>query len=164
MTQHVENSSYRERLLEHLFIGELLKLSWTSGSCALEVSKPEVDRSGYDVVAEANGVIRHIQLKTTFIGSSTKTQKVHISLGNKPSGCVVLIQFDNESLSLGPYLYSGGAPGDPLPSLADHKIAKHTKGNAQGVKAERPNIRTVPNSAFTKIKSIHELYLQLFGA
>ena len=86
------------------------------------------------------------------------------SLGNKPSGCVVLIQFDKESLSLGPYLYFGGAPGDPLPSLADHKIAKHTKGNAQGVKAERPNIRTVPNSAFTKIKSIHELYLQLFGA
>lgn len=163
MNQHVENSSYRERLLEHLFIGELLKLSWTSGDCALEISKPEVDRSGYDLIAEANGVIRHIQLKATFVGSSTASQKLHISLGGKPSGCVVLIHFDKETLVLGPYLYFGGTPGEPLPSLANHKVAKHTKGNAQGIKGERPNIRTIPNSAFAKIDTIQELYFQLFG-
>ena len=163
MNQHVENSSYRERLLEHLFIGELLKLSWTSGDCALEVSKPEVDRSGYDIIAEANGFIRHIQLKTTFVGSSTSSQKVHISLVGKPSGCVVLIHFDKESLDLGPYLYFGGSAGEPLPSLANHKVAKHTKGNALGIKAERPNIRTIPNSAFVRIDTIEQLYVRLFG-
>jgi hypothetical protein len=163
MNQHVENSSYRERLLEHLFIGELLKLSWTSGDCSLEISRPEVDRSGYDLIAEANGFIRHIQLKTTFVGSSTKSQKVHISLVGKPSGCVVLIHFDKESLELGPYLYFGGSPGEPLPSLANHKVAKHTKGNALGIKAERPNIRTIPNSAFVRIDTIEQLYVRLFG-
>lgn len=163
MNQHVENSSYRERLLEHLFIGELLKLSWTSGDCSLEISKPEVDRSGYDLIAEANGIIRHIQLKTTFVGSSTKSQKVHISLVGKPSGCVVLIHFDKESLELGPYLYFGGSPGEPLSSLANHKVAKHTKGNALGIKAERPNIRTIPNSAFVRIDTIEQLYVRLFG-
>lgn len=163
MNQHVENSSYRERLLEHLFIGELLRLSWTSGDCALEISKPEVDRSGYDLIAEANGFVRHIQLKATFVGSSTKSQKINISLGNKPSGCVVLIHFDKETLSLGPYMYFGGAPGVQLPSLSAHKIAKHTKGNAQGIKAERPNIRMIQNSAFTKIDTIEQLYSQLFG-
>lgn len=163
MNQHIENSSYRERLLEHLFIGELLKLSWTSGDCALEVSKPEVDRSGYDLIAEANGFIRHIQLKATFVGSSTKSQNVHISLGDKPSGCVVLIHFNKETLRLGPYLYFGGLPGEPLPSLENHKVARHTKGNAQGIKAERPNIKTIPNSAFTKIDAIQQLYSQLFG-
>lgn len=164
MNQHAENSSYRERLLEHLFIGELLQLSWKSGDCALEISKPEVDRSGYDLIAEANAVIRHIQLKATFIGSKTRSQKVHTSLEGKPSGCVVLIHFDKESLELGPYLFFGGSPGEPLPSLASHKIARHTKGNALGVKAERPNIRTVPNSAFSKIGTVQELYVQLFGA
>jgi hypothetical protein len=163
MNQHVENSSYRERLLEHLFIGELLRLAWASGDCALEISKPEVDRSGYDLIAEANGFIRHIQLKATFVGSSTKSQKVHISLGAKPSGCVVLIHFDEETLSLGPYRYFGASPGEPLPSLLNHKVAKHTKANAQGVKAERPNIRTIQNSAFTKIDTIQQLYSQLFG-
>ena len=61
MNQHVENSSYRERLLEHLFIGELLKISWVSGNCELEVSKPEVDRSGYDVIVEANGIIGRVR-------------------------------------------------------------------------------------------------------
>ena len=48
MNKHSEQSSYREKLIEHLFIGELLKLSWTNGDCQLEVGKPEVDNSGYD--------------------------------------------------------------------------------------------------------------------
>jgi len=163
MNNHIENSSYRERLLEHLFIGELLKLSWTSGDCALEISKPEVDRSGYDLIAEAKGVIRHIQLKTSFVGSSTKSHKVHVSLAGKPSGCVVLIHFDKESLDLGPYYFFGGFPGEPLQSLVNHKVAKHTKANALGIKAERPNIRTIPTTAFAKIDTIQQLYAQLFG-
>jgi len=61
MNRHSEHSSYREKLIEHLFIGELLKLSWQKGDCQLEVSKPEFDNSGYDVVAESNGIIRHIR-------------------------------------------------------------------------------------------------------
>ena len=31
------------------------------------------------------------------------------------------------------------------------KVGKHTKANAQGVKAERPNIRTVPLSKFKQL-------------
>jgi hypothetical protein len=164
MDQHFQNSSYRERLLEHLLIGELLKLSWQRGDCALEISKPEVDRSGYDLVAEANGYIRHVQLKTTLVGSSNKSQSVQLALGTKPSGCVVLIHFDHETLDLGPFLYFGSEPGALLPSLALYKVAKHTKANAQGIKAERPKMRKVPITAFTKIEGIEALYAQLFGA
>ncbi|GAB2505908.1 hypothetical protein [Arenimonas alkanexedens] len=164
LDQHFRNSSYRERLLEHLFIGELLKLSWLSGDCALELSKPEVDRSGYDLIAEANGYIRHIQLKTTFVGSRNTSQNIQLSLGNKPSGCVILIHFDQETLSLGPFLFFGGEPGQPLPSVLSYKVAKHTKANSLGVKAERPNIRSIPSSSFQKIASIEELYIRLFGA
>ena len=163
MKQHYEHSSYRERLLEHLFISELLKLSWQRGVYSLEISKPEVDRSGYDFVAEANGYIRHIQLKTTFIGSRSSHQKVQPSLGSKPSGCVIIIQFDKDTLRLGPFLYFGAAPGERLPPLDSYKVAKHTKANAQGIKSLRPNLREVPNSAFQKVGTIEELYQRLFG-
>lgn len=163
MKQHFENSSYRERLLEHLLISELLKLSWFREDYSLEISKPEVDQAGYDLIAEANGYIRHIQLKTTFIGSSTSRQKVHITLGSKPSGCVVLIHFDQETLRLGPFLYFGSRAGEPLPSLDAYKIARHTKANSMGEKSLRPKIREIPNSAFTKLATIEELYTRLFG-
>ena len=52
--QHTEKSSFREKLIEHLFIWELLKLSWKKGNCEIEISKPEVDNSGYDLLAEAD--------------------------------------------------------------------------------------------------------------
>lgn len=48
-------SVYRERLLEHLLIGDLLKHSWLHTGATLEVSQPSIDRSGHDVVLEANG-------------------------------------------------------------------------------------------------------------
>lgn len=63
MSQHFLQSSYREKLIEHLFIGELLKYSWAKRGCALAIAKPEVDNGGYDVVAEDRNVVRHIQLK-----------------------------------------------------------------------------------------------------
>ncbi len=47
-----------------LFIGELLKISWASKKCDLEFAKPEVDNAGYDLILEANGIIRHVQLKS----------------------------------------------------------------------------------------------------
>ncbi|WP_432219641.1 hypothetical protein ACREYJ_13685 [Pseudomonas kribbensis] len=162
MTEHSLHSSYREKLIEHLLVGELLKLSWKNKDFSLEISKPEVDRSGYDIIAEANGIIRHIQLKATFTGSATASHKIHISLEKKPSGCVVLIYFDNDTLELGPFYYFGAGPGQPLPSLVGLKTAKHTKGDAAGIKLERPNIRILSKGNFVKLKTINELYSQLF--
>ncbi|MCQ4278731.1 hypothetical protein NA643_06515 [Pseudomonas stutzeri] len=164
MTEHSFHSSYREKIIEHLLIGELLRVSWKNKDFSLEVSKPEVDNAGYDIIAEANGIIRHIQLKATFIGSSTATHKVHISLAKKPSGCVVLVHFNRETLELGPYFYFGAAPGQPLPSVEYLKIAKHTKGDATGIKSERPNIRVLNKGSFRKLLTIDELYNVLFFA
>jgi len=164
MTEHSLHSSYREKLIEHLLVGELLKLSWKANDFSLEISKPEVDNSGYDLIAEANGVIRHIQLKATFIGSKTARQNIHISLAKKPSGCVVLVHFDNKTLDLGPYYFFGAGPGQPLPSLEDLRTAKHTKGNAVGLKSERPNIRTLNKGSFKKLQTTDDLYVQLFGS
>lgn len=164
MEEHYLQSSYREKLIEHLFIGDLLKLSWAKKDYSLEVSKPEVDASGYDVIAEANGVIRHIQLKGSYKGASTPSQKVNMALSAKPSGCVVWIYFDPDSLELGPFYFFGGNPNESLPNISEFRVAKHTKGNAQGHKAERPNFRVVNKGKFTKYDSIRELYDKLFGS
>lgn len=159
---HTNNSSYREKLIEHLFVAELLKVSWLHHECSLEVAKPEVDDAGYDLIIETPGCVRHIQLKTTIVGGKAASQKVHTKLAGKPSGCVVWIYFDSQSLDLGPFYYFGSQAGQPLPSLIAHKTATHTKGNRVGFKAERPNIRVVPKGCFQKCESIEELFFRLF--
>ena len=162
MNQHSLHSSFREKLIEHLLMGELLKRSWTRGDCSLEISRPEVDRTGYDLVAECHGVIRHIQLKGAYRGAKTASQNVHVALAQKPSGCVVWVYFDEDTLQLGPFLYFGGDPGEPLPDIDSFKVAKHTKGNAQGRKAERPRVRVVPKGEFSSLASVEELWDALF--
>ncbi|AVT47755.1 hypothetical protein [Shewanella baltica] len=86
MSKYNEHSSYREKQIEHLFVGELLKRSWLEHECGLEVAKPEVDNSEYDIVAECYWGCRHIQLKS----SSTTQQKIHIKLAGN-SGYPALI-------------------------------------------------------------------------
>lgn len=163
MSLDTHQSVYREQLLEHLLIGELLKHSWLHHGATLEVSQPAIDRSGHDIVLEANGVTRHVQLKTSARTSGTTSQKIHISLGLRSSGCVVWIQFDPTTLELGPYYYFGGEPGQVLPPIDELKIVKHTKANSQGVKLERKSFRIVPRAKFLKIEGVEQLYSILFG-
>src|SRR5437870_13650660 len=93
---HSERSSYREMLIEHLLAGELMRHFWRQQSGLLEVAKPQVDDGGYDLVIESAGIVRHVQLKSSFVGSSLKTVNVALSLGAKPSGCVILVRFNKE--------------------------------------------------------------------
>lgn len=164
MSRHTQHSSFREKLVEHLFVGELLKLSWQSEECGLEFAKPEVDNSGYDLIAEANGVVRHIQLKSTYHGGKAAKQKIHMRLSEKPSGCVVWIYFNEDTLELGPFHYFGGNPGEPLPSLEGLKTARHTKGDQGGHKAERPNLKVLNKGQFKSYESVREIFQALFGA
>uniref|UniRef100_UPI003A94006F hypothetical protein n=1 Tax=Cobetia marina TaxID=28258 RepID=UPI003A94006F len=163
MSKHTENSTYREKLIEHLFVGELLKKSWIHDRCDLEVAKPEVDNSGYDIILEAHGVIRHVQLKTSYLGSKTAKQNLHMRLAAKQSGCVLWIYFDQETLALGPFLFFGAAPGQPLASIASAKVAKHTRPNHTGAKAERPNIREINRGQFQSYATLDGIYDALFG-
>ena len=163
-TDHSRHSSYREMLLEHLFVGEVMRHVWVSGGKRLEILKPQVDDAGYDLVFEMDQIVRHIQLKTSFEGSSVRRFNVNAGLAAKPSGCVICIQFNKSSLDLGPFLWFGATPGKPLPDLSGCKTAKHTKGNATGLKTQRPNLKVVPYSAFEQVPSIPQLVVKLFGA
>lgn len=162
-TEHNLYSSYREVLLEHLLSGEVMKHLWLRGNIRIETLKPQVDDAGYDLVLEANGVVRHVQLKSSHAGSSTSDVRVSLHLAKKPSGCVVWLWFDPNTLQLGPYLFFGNPPGLPLPDIAGFKVAKHAKGNAVGVKLERPNVRVIPKNRFETLSSVNELVLRLFG-
>ena len=161
---HSTRSSHREALLEHLFSGDVMKHLWQRGDWRLEVLKPQVDDSGYDLVLEANSIVRHVQLKSSFRGSTVDKVNVNVLLAGKPSGCVIFMWFDQQTLDLGPFLFFGESPGQPLPEITGMQIGKHTKGNAQGVKAERPNIRTVPLSKFERLGTIEQVVTKLFGA
>lgn len=162
MDHHFRFSSFREKLIEHLFVGELLKLSWQSGDCSLEVAKPEVDNSGYDVIVERDGIVRHIQLKASHRDAKAASQKVHVALGRKPSGCVVWVRFDTSTLDLGPFLFFGGTAGNPLPNLGGFKVAKHTKADTQGIKAYRHHHRIVPKATFRLLATAEDVFHELF--
>lgn len=161
-TEHAIYSSLREKLIEHLFIGEVLKTLWQKGLRGVEVLKPEVDSGGYDIVIEHGGVVRHVQLKSSYVGSKTARQKVHVSLANKPSGCVIWVYFDADTLELKRFLWFGGKPGERLPDITDFPIAKHTKGNASGIKLERPNLRVVNKGKFKELESMQAVLYALF--
>jgi hypothetical protein len=163
MAVHSEHSSYREKLLEHLFIGEVLRHLWRQGCTTAEFLRPEVDSGGYDLVIACNNVLRHIQLKSSYKGATTARQSVNIRLAEKPSGCIVWVMFDEESLALGPFFWFGGTPNKPLPDITSFPVARHTKGNARGLKAARPNIRVLKRTDFDEVASIPELVERLFG-
>ncbi len=60
-----KSSSHREKVVEHVFLGELLRHLWVAKIAGVQVLKPEVDASGYDLVLSLGKVIRHVQLKTS---------------------------------------------------------------------------------------------------
>jgi len=164
VNEHNLYSSYREMLLEHLFAGAVMRHLWLRDVERLEMLKPQVDDSGYDLVLEANAIVRHIQLKASHHGAKTSRVSVNAALASKPSGCVIWLWFEPVTLEFGPFLWFGGKPGDKLPELSAFSITKHTKANAEGIKAERLNIRSVPKASFHHLPTIDDVVTRLFGA
>jgi hypothetical protein len=160
---HNLRSSYREMLLEHLFAGEIMRHIWLNSTARVEMLKPQVDDGGYDLVLEANGIVRHIQLKASHLGARTSGVNINVMLARKPGGCVIWMHFDPNTLEFGHFLWFGRGPTEPLPDLQSFKIATHSKANAQGFKSERPNIRYVPKALFLRLESIDSVVHRLFG-
>ncbi len=161
--QHSRPSSFREKVVEHLFLGELLKALWRRGAYDVEIARPEIDNAGADLIMGRADVVRHVQLKSSFLGAKTRRQTLNVALGRKPSGCVIWIIFNPETLEPIHYLWFGGAPGSALSGVEKLPKAKHTKGDSQGKKAERPNMRVVNKGQFQTIDSIEALIEALFG-
>lgn len=158
------HASYREKIIEHAFISDVLRRLWLRGVPDAEVLRPEVDGSGYDLVLRAGPVTRHIQLKSLTRGAKTAHWKIALRLGDCPSGCVVVIGSDPATLDIGPFLWFGGSPGQPLPAIAHLPVARHTKGNAEGVKHAREHHRVLSRAQCTPVPDIDGLLDRLFGS
>ena len=163
MESHFRHSSFREKTLEHVFIGDCLRRLWAAGVWEAEVLKAEVDAAGYDLVMEVGGVLRHIQLKASYNGSTVREQTINAKLADKPSGCVVWIGFNPDTIELGPFYWFGGHPGEPLPSISGFKKAKNTRADASGRKGERPNSYVLKRTACKRLDSLGEVIEHLFG-
>ncbi|MCK1696793.1 hypothetical protein [Bradyrhizobium sp. 144] len=162
ITSHSSASSIREQALSHFFIWQLIAARWRQGLYDIEVLKGEVDRGGYDLVLEAGGIIRHIQLKSTFKGSKVSEVPVNARLLDKPSGCVIWLEVNQDTLALERYLWFGDPPGSRLPDLGT-KVSCHSRGDSTGRKPERPMHRDLRKARFTPLGGIDELLGRLFG-
>lgn len=155
-------SSTREKVLEHRFIADVTAGLWARGIFDFAVSHSEVDNSGYDLILEARGVTRHVQLKAMHLRSTTAEFPVQARLEQKPSACVILMLHDVRTLAIAQYRWFGGAPGARLPSLGA-RIGKHGRPNIQGIKSERPAIRRLAKREFETITDVPTLVERLFG-
>ena len=70
--------------------------SGVGGVTDVEILRSEFDAHGYDVVMSRGPVVRHVQLKTQASGKIS----VGRALAEKPSGCVVWIGLDKDTLEL----------------------------------------------------------------
>lgn len=158
------HSSFYEKLIEHLFISEVLQEMRFRFDRWPEVLKAEIDASGYDIVIESNNIIRHIQLKTSIIGASKTSIYLNAALSEKPTGCAIWIewQINKQNRIEMQYLFFGNSPGQSLPDISTHTIGKHNKANTLGEKCERPSTRIVKKTEFSRLSNITELVQRLF--
>jgi hypothetical protein len=158
--RHTHSSTHREQILEHHFVADLLRYLWQHyrDEELPEVTYSDVDNSGYDLVIEWKEVQRHIQLKSSI--STTSSIRVNASLSRKASGCVVLMEC-NDDLSDVKYRWFGNAPRQML-DLKAFKRATHTRRNGGGVKQESISARIVPRGKFIRVGQIGNLVQVLF--
>lgn len=153
---HYQLSSYRESLVEHLFLGELLRQLWVKGVRDLEVLKPQVDDAGYDlllvrrpVTGERAGsvrpVTRYLQLKASGLAASTGSVTLHRRLAERKGGCLVWVRFEEEFLpERFQFRWLGGRPEAPPIDPSNLSLARNPWS-----KKERKDVYSVPRSAFT---------------
>ena len=162
-TSHYVHSTLRERIVEHVFVGDALRRLWQRRVTEVEVLRSEFDAGGYDLVMSYRKIVRHIQFKSSITGGKAAGITASLKLMDKPSGCIIWILVTKE-LKLDSYLWLGGSPGQPLPEdIRELKVAKHTKGNAEGIKTEKPQHRIVPRGRFERLGSLDEVLERLFG-
>ena len=170
--RHSTHSVLRERIVEHIFVGEVLRALWQRGVIDVEVLRSEFDAYGYDIVLSRGRIVRHIQLKTQAYGSLVVAK----ALAQKPSGCVVWIGIDKETLQLGPFLWFGGRPGRPLPDISQYQNPRRAMHNAKRERPLRKNHHQLPRvptgwksegsrapDPFTKVATVDAVISRLFG-
>lgn len=153
-----EGSRLVERMLEYQFLAGLTAELLRRGM-RFEVLRGDFDHDGHDVVVEAGGVMRHIQLKGMKDDGKSVRVPVNLRLRDKPAGCVIWMSYDPRSLSITGWRWFGCHHGGKLPDPGD-RVGQHTRGK----KAFRPHIRVLPARRFQRVPDIAALADLLFGS
>ncbi|WP_051679753.1 hypothetical protein [Pseudorhizobium marinum] len=153
INQHHLNSSLRENIVEHLFVGDALRLLWRKGVVDVEILRSEFDAFGYDLVISAGSLVRHVQLKS---GTKLKPVSTARLLAEKPSGCIVFIEI-NDGLDLLRFHSFSSKAGMPLPDISAFKTAKRTTPKSDGTKPEPMKHVVVPISKFEMHATLDDL-------
>ena len=77
---------------------DLLRCLLRKGRRDIEVLRSEVDNGGDDLVIECDGVVRHIQLKSSHRDAATWYPKINVNLARRPSGCVIWVFFGSAGI------------------------------------------------------------------
>ncbi|PKB14121.1 hypothetical protein B0I00_2750 [Novosphingobium kunmingense] len=154
-------STAREKVLEHRLLSELAVIMLQRG-VSLDILRSEYDTQGHDVVLEAGGIIRHVQLKASREGGKRRHVDISVRLRARPSGCVVWMSYDPATLAIAALRWFGDAPGEPLPELGS-KVTRHSKGDSAGTKSQRPALRNVGIAKFERLDGLGALAERLFG-
>ena len=161
-SKHSTHSSLREVIVEHNFVGQFLKRLWERNILDVEVLRSEFDAGGYDLVVTRGKTIRHVQLKTSLNTSRTRTFDISLRLAERESGCVLCLIVDS-NLNVQEYIFFGGSPCEPLPSIEDRPLAKNVRADSTGTKIQRPGYRRISISAFERLGGIDDLIERLLG-
>jgi hypothetical protein len=108
-----------------------------------------------------DGKTRHVQLKSSYRGARRADVTASVNCSRALPPCILWIFFDPDTLSLGPFLWFGSAPGERMPLLGE--IARHTKPNAVLKKADRPAHRVIPKSRFATLETIDQVIQKMVG-
>ncbi|HEY4753696.1 MAG TPA: hypothetical protein VIH37_10435 [Candidatus Limnocylindrales bacterium] len=161
----VMDSAGFELMAETVFLSSLMQEMWFGRHQLMDVLHSTVDAFGYDLVLQTGDVTRHVQLKTKRRGGSTSTCKLQTQLLDQPAACVVLMEWEPSAQGCTldvAYRWFGGGPHEAIPDLGD-LVAKHSRGNAQGVKGPREGLRIVKLNRFVPVASVAELAFRMFG-
>ena len=163
-TRAIQAHSHRvEAVLKHAFLWRLYSELWRrQPNTKVLVFESEIDDYGFDVVVSVEKYTRHIQLKSSMIGSSTKSAPLHQSLGRLPGGCVVWMEYLRSTLEVQKYhLLAFSNPSEPL-DFSKFPLAKTTRANSRGVKKIRPGCYLLSKSAFHQNLSFDLILKLLF--
>jgi hypothetical protein len=147
---HFQKSTLREKIVEHVFVGEVLRSLWQRRIVDAEILRSEFDAFGYDLVLERGGITRHIQLKAGL--NEPDRIGVAEALAKKKSGCVIYVRIDGGLNLLEFYWFS--ADGS---RMAEYPLLKRTRPNSDGVKVEREGYRRLPRAAFGRSLNFSEI-------
>jgi len=102
--RHYVHSVLRERIAEHMFVGEALRTLWRRNITDVELLRSEFDAGGYDLVMSLRAIVRHIQLKVSMEAGRVPVLRQAIKLMEKPTGCILWIAVA-EDLELRSFLF-----------------------------------------------------------